>query len=318
MSGFETLFRIAQTHDAAAAAFHEDAPDSLIKTATVSGLSIRYRETDAPPSTLAIIGSQEKLASASYTEKDVIAVRASTLPFGTGLATLGDSYDEYKNLFGETVMAGGNFFFYPAVRRAAVDFMVNSAGDPNLTGKFLHGFGFSGAFSRIIALENTDGYIELSSLPDIIFSRTDANLAGIVLLAESKGLWGMHIMKVPIRENAPPTGAIFDRENFTDWMNFAVEPKDFGGVILCSGIAARDKTALSGAAQSLFPDTANMHLHAAVFSPGPFNTAVERFDKEVARVVTELDVLRVQHLLGRSRIGCAVLGVIALSGETLL
>ena len=103
-------------------------------------------------------------------------------------------------------MLENSLFFYPAVKQPAVDFMLCPKGSHDLSYRFFHGFGFSGSFRFVMSLDGDDGPF---SLPDLVragFHVSSADSIGLVVLGESKGLWGMHLRCVPTVENRPKNG----------------------------------------------------------------------------------------------------------------
>jgi hypothetical protein len=244
----------------------------------------------------------------------VVTIKSEELQFGTGLATLGDCYGEYKNLFGEAMVINRNFFFYPAVKRPAVDFMLAANQESSLEYRFLHGFGFTGSYKYVVLFESTEGLVELERLVNAFFSISQANLLGFVILGESKGLWGMHLKNSPIFENQPKNGKeIFDPINFADWVNFPVEAGDINRIIAATGIAIKEVSRERGEVQSLLSKGACFHVHGAVFSQEPLSKKIEQFENELTRVLTELEVYKVQHILGKTRFSSGMVGLVELS-----
>jgi anti-anti-sigma factor len=315
-SGFDKAFRIISTEQQlhAAAAPGQDSPETI--TATDDGVTFRYRETPAERGSITIIGSQEKLAFASYTADDVVTVPQQALRFGTGLATVGEQVEEYRHLFGEALLINRHFYFYPAVKRPVVDFMLYSGRDAGAECRFLYGFGFDGTYRYLAAFETTGALLSLDRLVQWILSLpSSAPLLGIVLLAESKGVTGMNLKQVPLQENRPADGKdIFDATHFASWINFPVDPADVNHIVAAAGLACRDRSAGSPAARKLFSREASVHLHAGIFEKGPISKNLDDFEKELARVLTELSVAKVQHLLGQSRFSNGMLGIIELEG----
>jgi hypothetical protein len=80
-----------------------------------------------------------------------------------------------------------NFFFYPAVKRPAVDFMLGTGQESSLEYRFLHGFGFNGSYKYVALFESTEGFVELERLVNAFFTISKANLLGFVLLRKAKG-----------------------------------------------------------------------------------------------------------------------------------
>ena len=313
MSGFENLFRIATSKGEIESYLHGKEHASIKKN--IEGITFSYVEKDVSRGDLVEFGSQDKLPFSQYTQNDVVSVRAKDICFGTGLASIGNSYEEYRHLFGEAVILNRNLFFYPAIKRPAVDFMFGSKEDTGPEYRFLHGFGFNGAYRYILLFESNDTFVELDRLVHALFQISDADILGIVILAESKGVWGMNLKKVPFIENRPENGKdIFDPENFPGWMNFPVAPADVNNVVAAAGIAVREKGAGKPSLGGLMTEKNNCHFHAGIFSKGPLSKEMDRFEDELGRVIKELEVSKVQHLLGKTCFSSGILGIVELEG----
>ncbi|MDX9753590.1 MAG: STAS domain-containing protein, partial [bacterium] len=181
LSGFGSFFQILQTEEECAALVQDSPAFTEIETQTIDGVVFQFMRGSQATGQWSEIGSQHKLAESGFGEEDVVSVKASEIAFGTGLATLGDSFDEYKNYFGEAVVLNHNFFFYPAVKHPAVDFMLCQEESAALEYKFLHGFQFNGAFSTLVAFEAPEPFITLADLTKKILTLTQANQVGMVL-----------------------------------------------------------------------------------------------------------------------------------------
>jgi anti-anti-sigma factor len=313
MSGFEQLFRIASSEEEIQSALQAEQPAVEVSSGEIEGIPVQYLKREVEKGKLFVIGSQENLATADYTEKDVNAVKPGDIQFGTGLAAIGDRYQDYKDSFGEAVVIHRHLYFYPAAKRPAVDFMLYSQGDSSLEYKFLHGFGFSGDYEYILSFKSPEGFTELSRLVKGLFALSEADVLGVVFMAESKGLWGMNLKRIPLIENKPESGKdIFDSGNFSEWMNFPVEPSDMNNIVIGTGLAVRDRNALSAGTQPLIPGEQNFHIHACIFEKQPFNANLQEFDKEMKRVLTELEVYKIQHVLGQTRFSSGIVGLIEL------
>jgi anti-anti-sigma factor len=312
--GLLDLFRVVQTEGEILSAMDTGASDYSTSSKDVDRVSFQYIERNAAHGSLLEIGSQEPFRQALYTERHVTAVQPRRSQFGIGLASLGDRYDEYKELFGESIIAAGHFFYYPSVKRPVADFMLHSGTDPSFEARFLHGFLFEGSFRYQLAFEQNDEFVQLPHLINSLFAISNAPLLGVVLLAESKGLWGMNLKRPPIREHTPVNGKdIFHADNFPGWFNFPVDPTDFNHVVVAVGIAVRDKDAAPPAIMNLLPQGNLFHLHGAVFTKQPLNRQPEHLETELQRVLTELDVSKVQHILGQSCFSSGMIGVTELA-----
>jgi anti-anti-sigma factor len=315
MSGFLKLFRTFSSREEIEKTLTKAGFGPEVETREIAGGVIRFIRQPGPPGILRVIGSQKNPLSSDYEEKDVETLSAGEIQFGLGMAALGDEYEEYKNLFGEALVINRNLFFYPAVRHPVVDFMIRGQGGADPEYRFLNGVGFSGSFHHILSFESTSGFIELSNLIKSLSELASENILGLVLLAESKGFWGMNMKKTPITENKPKNGKnILDEENFPEWMNFPLEPGEFNHIIACAGIAVKDRSLLEPRLSESLAQGQAFHLHGGVFAKGPLGKDVNLFELEMERVLTEVELSKVQHVLAQSRLGSGLAGLIELKG----
>ena len=313
MSGFKMLFRIFSTREALQAELAGDPNAIREERIEINGIALRCIRKPAGSGRLTVIGSQEKLASSRYEVLDVTTVKATDIQYGTGLASLGDSFDEYRLFFGEAVILNHSLFFYPAVKRPAVDFMLCTQAQTNIAYRFLHGFSFTGSFSHLLSFESMEHPVDLDLLSQALGQIIPCNLFGLVFLAESKGVWGMHLKQVPLAENRPVNGKdIFDSQNFSDWLNFPVEPADINHILAGAGLVVKNPDLESSAVQGLFAKGSRVHCHAGVFSMEPLSKKPDQFENELKRVIAELPVSKVQHLMGQSRFHHGMVGIIEL------
>jgi len=315
MTGLDQLFRIAETRKEAGDVIGATTEIAETLSAEFNGIDIGYVKREGVRGTFRIFGDQRKLNDAGYTDKDVVKIDSKKIIFGVGLGTLGDRYEHFRDHFGETMIINRNIFFYPAVKNPAVDFMLCTEEQSAIEYKFLHGFGFNGTFQYILSFESKKGFVELVDLVKALLQVSKTDLLGFVILGESKGVWGMHLKKVPIAENRPENGKpIFDRENFSDWLNFPVEPTDVNHVVACTGIAVRDKERASPDVKNVMAAEGGFHVHGGIFSKSPLSKKIDHFEGELDRVLMEMEVYKVQHLLGKTRFGSGMAGIVELEG----
>ena len=314
MSGFLTMFQTFARREEVEAALKGGSTPVGVEATEVLGIPFQHVRKEAPPGELRVIGSQEKLLFSGYTQSDVIHLRGDDVQQGFGLATLGDEYEEYKNLFGEALVLNRNLFFYPATKHPVADFMLCGKDSEGIEYRFLNGAGFRGSCQHVLSFEGVEGAVDLSRLVQALFHFTERNVVGIVLLAESRGLWGMNIRKSPVIENRPVDGKeIFDRTHFQEWMNFPVEPGEINHVVACVGIAVREPGRARPEIAGLIAEGQRFHMHGAVFSKSPLSKDVRQYEKELDRIVNELEVTKVQHVLGQSRFGSGMVGLFELN-----
>lgn len=315
MSGFLTIFSVASTREEIESALQAETTVSPSVSQEIEGITIHSMSRPAEPGSLSIAGSQEQLSPAHYSEQDVVSVEPEDFQFGTGLATLGEHYEDYKLFFGEAIIIERNFFFYPAIKQPVVDFLLSNQQVPGLRYRFLHGFGFKGKYKHLLSFASDSGPVLLDTLVHALFSISDANILGIAFVAESKGVLGMNLKKVPVIDNKPRNGTeIFDPENFPEWMNFPVEPGDINNIVTGTGIAIRDNYTVRPEIQGLLGRGNKFHIHGGVFSKEPLSKNISQFEHELTRVLTELEISKVQHLLGQTRLSSGMVGIIELQG----
>ena len=315
MGGLAGLFRFFTEKDLLDPSFESDPSAARIEDRFIGGMSVHVVEKGGGTGSFSSIGDPGKMAASGYEESDVVSVAAPNIRFGTGLAAYGNQWDDYRDYFGEALVLNHNLYFFPAVKRPAVDFMLYNPADTDLVYRFLHGFRFSGDYSFIAGFENTDGFVNIEDITKALFTLTEADLIGVVLLGESKGIWGMNLKRVPVLENRPSDGRpISEPEHSREWMNYPVEPGDINHIIAAAGIAARDRSRLGPEARSVFTGKSLHHFHGAVFEKEPVNRNVLEFGNELNRVLADLPVYRVQHLLGKSAFSSCTVGVIELEG----
>ena len=315
MAGVHRLFRMTETRKEGGSSIAKPPGEAEAVSIEIGPLNIAYLTKDSKKGVFHTFGDSSKLEDSSYEEKDVVRVTSRDIAFGTGLGTLGDRWDHYRDLFGEAMVINRNFIFYPAMKNPAVDFLLCSDKSSSVEYKFLHGFGFDGAFRYIVSFECRDKSADLGHLVDAAFQISAADLLGIVIVAESKGIWGMHLKKVPVRENRPENGkSVFNMDNFPEWFNYPVEPTDGNRVIACTGIAVRNRNVMSQKIRKLMGEEGTFHFHGGVFLRAPLSKKIDQFEKELERVLMELEVYKVQHFLGKSRFGSGMAGIIELEG----
>jgi anti-anti-sigma factor len=315
LGGLLSAFRRAATAEEVALLLRPPESEAAVVVREIHGATFRCLPCQASKGSLRAIGSPAPLARAQYGESDVVPVPATELAGGVGLAALGEGFDEYRGLFGESVAIRHHLFTYPAIPNPTADYLLCTRPEQPPTYKFLHGFGFQGACAHLVAFDSPDGRLDLGRLTEALFTLASADVLGLLFVAEASGVWGMHLKRIPLAANAPANGLeISAPENFPQWLHFPLEPEDAGHILAGAGLAVRDRQAVGPTIQGLLPDGLPFHLHAGVFARQPLTTKAAQFEAELARVLTELEPLKVYHLLGRTTVRNGLVGVIELDG----
>ena len=314
ISGFTGIFRFFASSDDLSV-LHTPKPDAGKGDTVFEGGTLTYLTADKPGNTFSIIGTEEKLSSADYTDSDVRSLKASSIDFAAGFAALGNDYENFREYFGECAVIDGNIFVYPAMPRSAVDYIIHSSGDRDTVYHFLYGFSFTGNFSQFVSFEPSGGYVALDELLAKITAAANSPVIGITGICESGGLFGMRLKKVPLRENrgAGPIN-IFSPETFSQWIDYSVEAEDMHNLVVFTGIAVRDRSSAPEKIADILPASSSFHVHGIVFDKKPFNEAIDNFSSELKRITTGMEPQRVLHLLGKTRIGQGLFGIAELNG----
>jgi anti-anti-sigma factor len=260
---------------------------------------------------LLLFGDPRKLASSAYLEHDCHRVKPSEFRFGAGLAALGDDYNDFSNLFGETVVTDHHFFSFPAVTRPGVDYAFYTA-EADHPFNFLYGFGFPGDFSGVFRFDFNGDSPDLDQLLKAAATMASSPVFGVVMLGVSQGLQWMHLKKVPVLENQPASGNIFAADIFHTWMNFSPEREELNKTVIMTGLVSRDPELIPEKVRSFIPENGGMHLHGIVLENGLLSRDLRDFETELARVARDFQAEKVVHLLPSSRLKSGFIGIINL------
>jgi len=288
------------------------APEPARKTAEVfevDGVKFSFQKFDSQEGNLCPMGSSLKLSSSGYSSGDVVQVRQADVSFAAGLAVLGDRYEDYKNVFGESIVVNHHFFSFPAVRRPYIDDAIYLPGLPR-TLNFFSGFGMNGDFAGLLRVEDPNHTVTLDELVHAANKVAGSSCYGVVIVAQSDGLMEMNLKRVPITENRPDNGDIFDPEIFSRWMNFSPEEEDMNKTLVAVGIVDKSNNNLSPEKRNLFPDQSSLHFHALILENGLLCTSGEHLMDEIDRVIHEFAAEKVVHLLPASKIKSVFMGII--------
>jgi anti-anti-sigma factor len=279
MSGLDALFRIAATREEAAREIRGKKKGPEPVSETIDGIHFLCLNKEGVRGSLTQLGDQKRLIHAAYESEDVATVWSSDMKFGLGLGSLGQEWDHFKGLFGEAMVIDHHLFFYPAVKRPAVDFMLWSEGIPPIPYRFLNGFAFGGGYRHVASFEADDRPTSMEDLIKALFQLSDAPLLGIVLLGESRGIWGMHLKRVPVKSlRSGPEADIFSPAHIKDWMDLPVEPGFVQHVVAGVGIAVRERGLLGSSVKASIPEGQDFHIHAGIFGKELFSTDPAGFE----------------------------------------
>jgi len=290
----------------------------------------QFSEGDSNPCYVEVAGRVEDVLNAGISSQKLFSRRFSKKEFSIGLGGLGPDPERTLPLMGEMVTIGGTMVWLPTDGEDTPDYLVpyNDEADVFLQSGFNISIG--GHFNELVEFESaSDSGASIAELYASLFKlarqrRPDYRGAlGLSMRAEIAAVYGSGIKKSPIPEHAPANGKpITDTSNFFDWFEYDDAPrlKDVTGLLCGVGIETEvARSSFSGqyldatfymnpANQDSIPNQM-LHNHGVFFSPQPLGERPFDLDREIRRVVEHGDFLDMRHLLDRTAVIWALIGV---------
>ncbi len=312
MSGFLKIFTILETLNEVK--IDDDAKPTTSKTQIENEFGkFEHINLKEQKSKVELIGDFTKTENSSFDENDLKIIDAKNTGLSIGFGAIGNEWEMLKSYFGESLTIGNSLFYYPAVKKPAVDFMNYSEDFHELKYGFLHNIQAKGNYSDYISFESNSNPIEIQSLLSQISEILKLDYFAFAVIAESKGIRGMNLRKIPITENRPTNNkSIFDNDNFADWVNFPVELQDFNCIIAGAGFYLSQKSERSQKQLTIFGKESNFHFHSVIFEKSLLGFNVDNFNEDFNKILNELAPTKVQHLLTNSLFSIGNLAIIGL------
>ncbi len=297
ISGMHNLFRMISSLDELGEAFVEEPAGSEGEHFFSEDKVYEWETRKVPDGKYSGIGNAGKLKNSSFIRQDIITISQSELQFAVGLGSVGETMQDYCDLFGESLLAAHNFFGYPATEQPAVDYAWYSKTHPGAV-HFLHGFRFAGEFSTLMRFNSKDP-LELLSIARKSAEIAGSDFFGLVFIANSAGIYGLNLKKIPWQENMPDPPDIMHDSVFPAWFDFPVEDTDLHNTVLAVGIYSK-----SGEEEEL-------HMHGVIFAKGLAGRSGMDLNAELQRLIHASEPIKVVHLLEESRFLYGLAGIIA-------
>jgi anti-anti-sigma factor len=244
------------------------------------------------------LGDPLKLQSTGYGPGDCRAIEIGASTMVVGLGAFGRDYQECRGRFGELLAAAGIAAYLPTDGTNHPDYLL-SAGAFVPTPQLLYGLVCEGSFQRLLRFDAGVGG-RPGSLANVVrgcLERQDAEIVGIVMVAECAGLVGAKLRRSP---DAEPLRS--ELPAVRDWLSFSPERVHGHAVALLVGVVATSRSALDPFLRPLGADTPlTAHFHAAAFPYRPLRKGRIDLRESVGALFEAETVQSVLHLLNDDR-----------------
>ena len=335
MAGFTSVFEIFGTaRDAVNDIVRKRQDLSLLdeigqKTIADGGvtLAIEPHWVSTPP-VLRVLGSLDNLLHARLTEKDIRTKRFPEIEYSLGLGALGTDLRDAMPLLGEMITLHGSMVWLPTDGHGTPDFLTpESTGDgvPVYTG---YNITLDGPFNEYLTLDAADPKgVPIDGIYRAIFAgarRRVRNYHGVVAVA----IWGIiagfassGLKRAPIASFAPPGGtSIMDPAVIGEWVASDAGTSYNGDTLVSFGIGVDPGSARTWFSPEILAalsyanplnrgsDEMYLHNHGVVFRNVPYDASLD-LDGQVKKIVADGEFVDMRHLLDRTRLRRAKIGV---------
>jgi anti-anti-sigma factor len=222
-----------------------------------------------------VMGDPRPIFESTFTEQNCRTVEFSDQSFALGLGALGGDFGSACPRFGEFLAVAGAVTHSAQSRPGLPDYS-QSQGEFTPRAQVLYGIQCEGGFSHLIRFHpvEADEPVGLSAIVAQCLRQSGWSLAGVVILAESAGLLGVHLRRSPAAASVSEVQR-FRFPELREWLSFSPERVYSRHLTLIVGVAktaGMDQSSPSLDAM-LRPIDADGdlcgHFHAAVFPYHP-------------------------------------------------
>lgn len=274
----------------------EEKPDRI----SFSGASFELMPLKAKGKVkVCLYGNPGLIKDSSFKTADARKIDSGQNHYALGLGSIGDSFDECKNRFGEFLMFGKNIAYLPADGSGKPDYMVSS-------GKFvaslveLYGIHFEGIFSHLVRFdpEKLQKTIGLSQLVLAVQELTGLDKFALVMIAESGGLIGTSLNASPVEGKK-----IFSFPEVKNTVNFTTEPAHNRMLTLSVGYFTFNPDCDDQVfVKNILPGTnLSGHIHTAVFPYTPLKKTAIDLEETIGFLFNSSELNDILHLTNDTR-----------------
>lgn len=324
ISGLSEVFQIHGTVEEAL----RDAQPIPQAAETLCG-RLTFHPGEDEPTAVEVLGHIEDVLRARVDKHLLRSKPFSAKEYSIGLGGLGSTAQDVLPYLGEMMTIGGTMVWLPTDGNDTPDFLVPKQDSHEVVIRTGFNVSLAGRFNEYVEFEATDpNGVTLSALYRTLFDlarkrRPDYRGAlGLAMRAEMGEVFGSGVVRSPISDNAPANEKpITDVSNFASWFEYDDKPRhrEVTGLICGVGLdldydlTSFDRNQL-GATFYLNPANAPssremLHNHGVFFSPQPLGEKPLMLEREIARVVELGDFVDMRHLLDRTTVVWALIGI---------
>ena len=253
-----------------------------------------------------IAGRPERLDSAAYGKEDAGWLPLPADAYALGLGAFGDSYEACSDRFGEFLSVAGCAAVQPTEETGYADYMIAS-GDFVPRVLTLYSLCYRGEFATLLRFESNPGSgpIRFGKVVAACMDAVKSPAVGIVMVAESAGIFGASLKRSPAGENGR---SLFRFPEIRQWLSFSPIRGYNRSVAVVTGVATQSP-APAALAPLLRPVNADSrllgHFHAAAFGYHPLRKGFVELEPLVKRLFEGGGIQGILHLLADDRPGAS-------------
>jgi len=286
----------------------EAAPETQAERREMDGCIFEtYTHNAGATLTCRASGHPEKLSGASFDEGECEVLELPKDVFALGVGAFGDRFSACRERFGEFLAVAGNAACQPTDNTNYPDYLVTSGAlIPKVVA--LYGAAWRGGFQKLMRFEGASAGVPIgfSTVLSQVKQQFPGKTVGMVLLAESAGLFGACLKRPPVA-GVGEAAKVFAHPEIRKWISFSPERAYQHSVAVIAGIASDSPTAeLKSLLRPMTLDgTVHGHFHAAAFGYHPLQKGRIELDIAVSKLFDTGGLQAVLHLLCDDRPGAS-------------
>ncbi len=336
ISGFAQALSVFPTLEEGVACSSRLLRDSLSKQMWQSAESVstscgnfRIVAATGGQGAIEVLGDIASVLHARITPTDLSSKRFFQTEYSIGLGGLGDLTDDYFNIMGEMITIGGTMVWLPTDGHDTPDFLIPKIDTDEVTLKTAFNVSLTGGFDELLLFTSSEDHgTTMEGLYKALFEVSNTRrldhkgILGLAMRAQMSSVFGSGVKKSPVDRFAPADGEMITHQNhFANWFDADTVPRHTNVTGLICGIGTDLTRDLSSYDQRLLnsvfylhPSNLGkqdvlLHNHAVIFSELPLSSEPASLESEISYVVENGDFCDMRHLLDRSTLTRAVIGI---------